>query len=117
MNMSVGGNKNDRRPNLNSQFLGAAEKRLGLSFSADAKGDLKKTFGPEDIFAYIYAVLYSPAYRARYVEFLKIDFPRVPLVSDGSLFRDLVEKGSNLIAVHIMDSERLENLITTFPEK
>ena len=30
---------------------------------------------PEDIFDYIYAVLYSPSYREKYKEFLKIDFP------------------------------------------
>ena len=39
---------------------------------------------PEDVFNYIYAIFHSPTYRSRYAEFLKIDFPRVPLTSDGS---------------------------------
>ena len=38
-----------------------------------------KRFGPRDVLAYVYAVFHSPTYRERYAEFLKIDFPRVPL--------------------------------------
>ena len=30
---------------------------------------------PEDIFHYAYAIFHSPQYRARYTEFLRIDFP------------------------------------------
>ena len=30
-----------------------------------------ETFGPEDIFHYMYAVFHSPSYRERYAEFLK----------------------------------------------
>ena len=38
-----------------------------------------RTTTPEELLAYIYAVLHSPRYRERYKEFLKIDFPRIPL--------------------------------------
>ena len=37
---------------------------------------------PVEVLAYIYAVLYSPTYRERYYEFLKYDFPRIPLPRD-----------------------------------
>ena len=73
------------------------------------------TFGPEDVFDYIYAVFHSPTYRTRYAEFLKIDFPRVPLTSDRNLFRRLVEKGAELVALHLMESPALDNLITKYP--
>jgi predicted helicase len=38
-------------------------------------------FTPEYLLDYIYAVLHSPNYREKYKEFLKIDFPRIPLPS------------------------------------
>jgi len=64
-----------RRPNLNPEFVKAFSVKLVLKFINDGKGDLEQTFGPEDIFNYAYAVFHSPAYRSRYSEFLKIDFP------------------------------------------
>ena len=59
---------------------------MGLEFIGDGQGDLTSTFGPEDVFHYIYAVFHAPSYRERYAEFLKIDFPRVPLTSSLGLF-------------------------------
>ena len=41
--------------------------------------NLPEGVSPEEILAYIYAVLYSPTYRERYYDFLKYDFPRIPL--------------------------------------
>ncbi len=73
-----------------------------------------ETFGPEDVFHYIYAVLHSPTYRTRYAEFLKIDFPRVPITSDRPLFWSLVGKGAELVSLHLMESPALENLVTEF---
>ena len=55
----------------------------------DGRGDLDATFGPEDVFHYIYAVLHSPEYRRRYADFLKSDFPRVP-PRGRALFAELV---------------------------
>ena len=50
-----------------------------------------------------------------YAEFLKIDFPRVPLTSDLDLFRDLVALGGELVDLHLMRSPRLDELISSFP--
>ncbi|MBE9020829.1 DNA methyltransferase, partial [Chroococcidiopsidales cyanobacterium LEGE 13417] len=67
------------------------EEQLQANFSQDFLNDITKkldhTPSPEAIFYYIYAILYSPTYRTRYAEFLKIDFPRVPLTSSDELFR------------------------------
>lgn len=92
-----------RRPNLSPQFMEDLSARLGLSFVADGKGDLIATFGPEDVFSYMYAIFHSPTYRARYAEFLKIDFPRLPLTSDPALFRALCGLGEQLVALHTME--------------
>jgi len=97
-----------RRPNLNPEFIKAISGKLGLKFVEDGKGDLKETFGPEDIFNYAYAIFHSPTYRSRYEEFLKIDFPRLPLTSDKKLFQKLVEKGGELVSLHLMESPTLE---------
>ena len=80
-----------RRPNLSKAFVAEMEAKLGLRFETEGSafeksppdasgGDLEGGFfGPEDVFYYAYAVFHSPTYRERYAEFLKIDFPRLPL--------------------------------------
>jgi predicted helicase len=109
--------KDGRRPNLCPKFIADLEKRLGLSFLTDDKGDLRRTFGPEDVFDYIYAVFHSPTYRTRYAEFLKSDFPRVPLTSDVKLFRLLCGLGGELVALHSLESPKLAKPIARFPVK
>ena len=104
-----------RRPNLNQEFIKAVSDRLGLKFIEDGRGDFEQTFGPEDIFNYAYAVFHSPTYRTCYAEFLKIDFPRLPLTTDKGLFKALTEKGAELVALHLMESATLNNLITGYP--
>jgi hypothetical protein len=109
--------KNGRRPNLNPRLIADFEKRLSLQFVPDGKGDLKETFGAEDVFNYIYAVLHSPTYRTRYAEFLKSDFPRVPPTSEVKLFRSLCAKGAELVALHLLESPKLEKPEIGYPVK
>ena len=70
---------------------------------------------PENIFYYIYAVLYSNTYRTRYAEFLKIDFPRVPFTKDYQLFHELGKFGEQLAGLHLMKSKELDNPISKYP--
>ncbi|TRZ68551.1 MAG: DNA methyltransferase [Methanothrix sp.] len=107
--------KDGRTPNLNPDFVADMEHKLKLEFVPGGKGDLEKNFGPEDVFGYIYAVFHSPTYRERYAEFLKIDFPRVPLTSDGELFRRLVVLGRELAALHLLESPKLSQRMTRYP--
>jgi predicted helicase len=111
-----------RQPNLAPAFVAAVKEKLGLDFVQEGKGNIGQaqgiaptTFGPEDVFCYVYAILHSPTYRERYAEFLKIDFPRIPLTSDREQFKALVEKGGELVALHLMESPALNPLITGFP--
>ena len=64
----------------------------------------KTDASPEDIFYYIYAILYSNIYRTQYVEFLKIDFPRIPFTKDYKLFSKMAEYGKKLVDLHLMKS-------------
>ncbi|MFH1942454.1 MAG: type ISP restriction/modification enzyme, partial [bacterium] len=66
---------------------------------------------PEDIFNFIYAVFYSNAYRKKYAEFLKTDFPRVPFTKDSKLFQKLAKKGAQLVELHLLKSEKLSKPI------
>ena len=107
-----------RRPNLSKAFVAEMEAKLGLQFetegSAFAQNDGADCFGPEDVFYYAYAVFHSPTYRERYAEFLKIDFPRLPLTSDVDLFGKLVRFGAELVSLHLMKSPKLADFITTY---
>lgn len=71
---------------------------------------------PEEILAYIYAVLHSPSYRERYKEFLKVDFPRIPLPKTAKEFNRLTAIGQQLIDLHLMNNTQSWKCTTTFPE-
>jgi predicted helicase len=94
-----------RRPNLNPDFITDLSQNLGLRFIPDGRGDLSQTFGPENVFHYAYAAFHSPTYRTRYAEFLKIDFPRLPLTSNLELFATLVSLGADLVALHLLEDD------------
>ena len=55
------------------------------------------------VFDYIYGVLHSPAYRAKFAEFLKIDFPRIPYPLSPEVFAQVSEKGEQLRRLHLME--------------
>lgn len=57
---------------------------------------------PEEVLAYIYAVLYSPSYRRKYADELRADFPRIPFSSDPQVFRQMAVLGQELIDLHLL---------------
>jgi len=57
---------------------------------------------PEALLAYVYAVLYSRAYRERYGFLLRQGFPRLPLTRDGDRFAALAALGAELIDLHLL---------------
>ena len=105
----------DRSPNLAPEFVAEVAAAFDLEFTPAGRGDLETTFGPEDVFHYIYAILHSPEYRSRYADFLKSDFPRVPLPDRRTgryirrlrreLLAQLVELGARLSALHLMETD------------
>ncbi len=92
-----------RTPNIKPELF----EELKTNFSKEVK--------PEEIFYYIYAVLYSNTYRTKYTEFLKIDFPRVPFTKDFQLFIKLGKLGKQLADLHLLKSKDLEKTISKFP--
>ena len=115
-----------RVPNLNAEIISQIVKQLGLTFVAEkepegnvcmannpeVRPEFRETFAPIDILDYIYAVLHSPTYREKYKEFLKIDFPKIPYPKDTKTFWELVELGSQIREIHLLESETVEEFIT-----
>jgi predicted helicase len=95
--------KLERTPNFTPEFLQAIKSALGTEPT------------PEEILYYIYAVLYSHTYRKRYEEFLKIDFPRVPLPHDYKKFKNLSELGKELAELHLLKHPSLSETGIVFP--
>lgn len=108
-------------PNLNLDIVNKIAKSAGLNFEAqeNPEGATVETnqFHPIDILDYIYAVLHSPTYREKYKEFLKIDFPRIPYPTNSKQFYDLVDLGSKLRKLHLLESEESEKYITQYPQE
>jgi predicted helicase len=107
--------KTDKRQlNLNNEMVQTIAQKTGLQF-ANKKTEDDKTFAPIDILDYIYAVLHSPAYRTKYKELLKIDFPRIPYPASADQFYHLATLGSVLRQLHLMEDVIPANDKATFP--
>jgi len=91
------------QPNINPKLLTALSEIY------------KKDPTPEEIFYYIYALLYSNIYRKKYAEFLRIDFPRVPFTKDYKVFTKMAEYGKRLANLHLLKSPDLEPPFAKFP--
>jgi hypothetical protein len=97
-----------------TQKPGHKEPNLNPGLLATLSQTYHTTPTPEEIFAYIYAVLYSNTYRTKYAEFLKIDFPRIPFTTDYDLFRQLGAYGQRLVDLHLLNSPELDPPLAKF---
>lgn len=70
---------------------------------------------PEQISYYIYAVLYSGAYREMFAEQLCDDFARIPYPRSAKTFEDVSELGEELAVIHMAPDQAEVELITTYP--
>jgi predicted helicase len=77
-------------------------ENLSTAFRAFIDACYEHPYTPEEILGCIYAVLHAPTYRARYAEFLRIDFPRIPFPEKAADFEALSLLGWALIQVHLL---------------
>jgi type I restriction-modification system DNA methylase subunit len=96
---------------------GAKKPNLSTALVEKLTKEFKKAPSPEEIFYYIYAVLYSNTYRTKYAEFLKIDFPRIPFAKDYKLFKKMSGYGERLVELHLLKSSELEKPVARFQGK
>jgi predicted helicase len=101
-------------PNLKKEIVDEIAQRTGLPFTEE-KEEAENTFAPIDLLDYIYAVLHSPAYRERYKEFLKIDFPRVPYPQNAEQFGRLAALGAKLRRLHLMENVEPSPTLASYP--
>ena len=88
-----------RNENLSPEFRNFIDKHY------------KEHFSPEQILGYIYAVLFHKDYREKYLDFLKIDFPKIPFVESKEKFLEFSELGSRLISLHLLQDNALDSHI------
>ncbi|MFX1283344.1 MAG: type ISP restriction/modification enzyme [Promethearchaeota archaeon] len=88
-----------REINFSKRFKMFIEEKFKINNNPSAK----------DIVYYVYAILHSKEYRKRYENFLKIDFPRILFPNKLELFYELKEMGSELIDLHLLKPERLND--------
>lgn len=118
----------ERKPNLDETIWRTIENwvKFGQAFRPltaneqsgelgfDAEPEEPHFLAPEDIFDYIYGLLHSPAYRAKYKEFLKVDFPRIPYPKNMDEFEHFRSYGNRLRELHLMHN--VPESPITFPE-
>lgn len=71
-------------------------------FRAFIDSKYNEYFSPEQILGYIYAVLFHKDYREKYLDFLKIDFPKIPFAESKEKFLALSDLGLELLDTHLM---------------
>src|SRR5690554_1871522 len=107
-------NSQIRIPNLNLDIINKISKSLGLAYTEE-RTTSTNFFAPLDILDYIYAVLHSNNYRSKYDELLKIDFPKIPYPKNASTFWQLVKLGGEIRQMHLLESDKVEDYITSYP--
>ena len=78
-----------KKPNFTKEFQEFVNKKFG-------------EVSPEVVLGFIYASMHSPVYRTKYLELLKIDFPRVNFEVSPQEFERLAKIGQELIEIHLM---------------
>ncbi|PAF42537.1 type ISP restriction/modification enzyme, partial [Helicobacter sp. 11S03491-1] len=79
----------ERIENFTSDFRAFIDEKYGENFT------------PEVILGYIYAILFHKDYREKYLDFLKMDFPKIPFSDSKEKFLKLSNFGQKLIALHL----------------
>ncbi len=90
--------------NIGKDVLASLEDATGKKFTMARNGAGR--FLPEDVFGYIYAILFSASYREKYRDFLRQDYPRVPTRPGAVLFDQLAELGRALVDAHLLKFKR-----------
>lgn len=64
----------------------------------------------EQIFYYVYGILYAPTYRESYKGLLSKDFPRVPFPNSYELFQKMRELGRKIAKFHLLKDKEVQNI-------
>lgn len=95
-------------PNFNEENFTSKIENFKESFRTFIDELYKEKFSPEDILGYIYAVLFHKIYREKYLDFFKIDFPKIPFTKDKNTFKNLSKLGLKLVNLHLLKNDELD---------
>lgn len=98
-------NKKDSQENADSK-QGQWIENFTPEFREFVDSKYNEHFAPEQILGYIYAVLFHKDYREKYIDFLKIDFPKIPFVESKEKFLTLSALGQELMLTHLMQDSQ-----------
>lgn len=90
-------NEIERSINIKSEFIEKIELLLKRKLTNDS--DYK------NILYYIYALINSPMYRNRYKNYLKYDYPRIPLTTNLEKYLSLCKLGKLLTETHLLEND------------
>ena len=83
----------ERSSNVSDEFIRQFTSRVPIQID---------THFPESLLGYIYAIFHSNSYRSKYSEYIKLDFPRVPLPISKKLFESLSRIGDKIVKAHLL---------------
>ncbi|RTH75976.1 DNA methyltransferase [Campylobacter jejuni] len=95
-------------PNFNEENFTSKIENFKESFRTFIDEFYKEKFSPQNILGYIYAVLFHKIYREKYLDFLKIDFPKIPFTKDKNTFKNLSKLGLKLVNLHLLKNDELD---------
>jgi len=111
---SLLGEKAEQVHNLTREFVSEWCATTRTQFVQTGRGDGEKTTGPEDVVSWLYGLFHSLEYRRRYRAALSQRFPIVLFTSNLELFRALAHLGDELVALHLLESPKVNDFITRF---
>ncbi len=82
------------------------------NFNCDFLDDWKNRFAldEEDLFYYIYGILWTPGYRKQYGIFLKKDFPHIPFIFSPNQTKKIADIGKKLSKYHTLSFSHSKEL-------
>jgi len=89
----------EKIPNFKNEFISSYLSTLNWKPS------------PEEILAYIYSILHSTIYKTKYIEFLRTDFPAIPMTKNKQIFKKYTSHGKKLIDLHLLNTIPADNSI------
>ena len=111
---SILGGKNNKVHNLTADFVRDWSRTTHTTFVEEGREDGERTTGPEDVLLWLFGLFHSLEYRRRYRATLSQGFPIVLLTSNLKLFRAVARLGEKLIALHLLESSNLDDIITKY---
>lgn len=92
---------------------GTRESNLDVEQVSALAAWLKAAPSPEQVFDYVYGVLYTPSFRHAYANFMVSGFPRIPIPDSDEAFEEIGQLGGQLRELHLLKKKL--PVETTYP--